>query len=170
VRNRTSESQYASKRPQEKAIRDRTPVTRIIPRRGQYSKNSTSPTRVGLATLLETVERKVIPSGNERDLASISKAELRTSQAKDDTCSRLLTHQQSRGSLNDLEQEVLLVIVSAADGSRQVALPQALISRVLYLEHYPLFAGHPGARKMLRSVRRAFFWPRIAEDVIDTVR
>jgi hypothetical protein len=38
------------------------------------------------------------------------------------------------------------------------------------MEHYPPSAGHPGAHRMFQTRRRTCFWPRIAEDVYETVQ
>jgi hypothetical protein len=70
----------------------------------------------------------------------------------------------------ELNKDGLLVRVSPVDGSQQVVVPQNLVSRILYMEHYPPSAGHPGAHRMFQTIRRTFFWPRIAEDVYETVR
>jgi Integrase zinc binding domain/Integrase core domain len=34
---------------------------------------------------------------------------------------------------------------------------------------HPPSAGHPGAHRIFQTIRRQFFWPRIAEDVYETV-
>jgi hypothetical protein len=51
-----------------------------------------------------------------------------------------------------------------------VVVPQSLVARILYMEHYSSSAGHPGAHRMLQTIRRTFVWPRIAEDDYETVR
>jgi hypothetical protein len=53
---------------------------------------------------------------------------------------------------------------------QQIVVPQSLVSRILYLEHYPPAAGHPGAHRMFQTIRKTFYWPLIAEDVYETVR
>ena len=152
---------------------------RILPVAGQTLRLLTrarySPERlhrsshVGLAVALTTNNRNVIPTGKEQNVATISSDELRTAQAADITCQKLLT-QTSTTSLYDLNDDGILVRVSPSDGSQQVVVPQTLVSRVLYMEHYPPSAGHPGAHRMFQTIRRTFFWPRIAEDVYETVR
>ena len=152
---------------------------RILPVAGQTLRLLTrarySPERlhrsshVGLAVALTTNNRNVIPTGKEQNVTTISSDELRTAQAADITCQKLLT-QTSKTSLYDLNDDGILVRVSPSDGSQQVVVPQTLVSRVLYMEHYPPSAGHPGAHRMFQTIRRTFFWPRIAEDVYETVR
>jgi Integrase zinc binding domain len=99
-------------------------------------------------------------------VTTISSDELRTAQATDITCQQLLT----RTSLYDLNDDGPLVRVSPIDGSQQVVIPKDLVSRIIYMEHYPPSAGHPGAHRMFQTIRRKWFWPRIAEDVYETVR
>jgi Integrase zinc binding domain len=40
---------------------------------------------------------------------------------------------------------------------------------ILYVEHYPPSAGHPGAHRMFQTIRRTFVRPHIAEDVYEAV-
>jgi hypothetical protein len=123
---------------------------------------------VALAVALTTKDWKVIPTGKEQNVTTVSSDELRTAQAADDTCQRLLT-QLPKTSLYDLNDKSLLVRVSPRDGSQQVVVPKDLVSMILYMEHYPPSAGQPGAHRMFQSIRRTCFWPRIAEDVYETV-
>ena len=46
----------------------------------------------------------------------------------------------------------------------QVVIPQSLRDRVLGLSHYAKLAGHPGGRKLYRTLRRHFYWPKTALD------
>jgi hypothetical protein len=121
--------------------------------------NSTT-TPVGLAITL---------NNEERNVDTVSSDELQTAQAADETCQRLLL-QTSKTPMYELNKDGLLVRVSPVDGSQQVVVPQNLVSRILYMEHYLQSAGHPGAHRMFQTIRRTFFWPRIAEDVYETVR
>jgi transposase InsO family protein len=49
-------------------------------------------------------------------------------------------------------------------------VPAAFDPRLIHLDHYPRTVAHPGVTRMLRTVRRTFFWPNMAEDVLETVR
>jgi hypothetical protein len=99
---------------------------------------------VGLAVALTTDDRNVIPTVKEENVTTVSSDELRTAQAADDTCQRLLTH-TSNTSLYDLNDEGRLVRVSPHDRSRQVVIPKDFVSKILHMEHYPPSAVHPGA-------------------------
>jgi hypothetical protein len=117
-------------------------------------------TPVGLAIALNTEERNV---------ATVSSDELRTAQAADETCQRLLL-QTSKTPMYDLNKDGLLVRVSPVDGSQHVVVHQSLVSHILYMEYYPPSAGHPGAHCMFQTIRRTFIWPWIAVDVYEPVR
>jgi Integrase zinc binding domain len=49
-------------------------------------------------------------------------------------------------------------------------MPKILQPRTLYMSHYPLLSGHPGATRMYQSMRRLFYWPAMAADAYATVR
>ena len=89
---------------------------------------------MGLAVALTTDNRNVIPTGKEQNVTTISSDELRTAQAADITCQKLL-NQTSRTSLYDLNDDGILVRVSPSDGSQQVVIPEDLVSMILYMEH-----------------------------------
>jgi hypothetical protein len=131
-------------------------MTRV--RHTPYGKSTTNP--VGLSIALNTEERNVAP---------VSSDELRTAQAADETCQRLLL-QTSESPMYELNKDGIQVQVSPVDCSKQVVVPQNLVSRILYMEHYPPSAGHPGAHRMFQTIRRTFFWPRIAEDIYEKDR
>ncbi|CDF32470.1 unnamed protein product [Chondrus crispus] len=46
----------------------------------------------------------------------------------------------------------------------QVVIPQSVRDRVLGLSHYAKLAGHPGGRKLYKTLRRYFYWPTMALD------
>lgn len=64
----------------------------------------------------------------------------------------------------------LLVRVAPLDLAHQVLVPKDLRPRVLHLSHYPRLVGHPGTTRMYQTLRRAFYWPAMALDVVQTVR
>jgi Integrase zinc binding domain len=85
-------------------------------------------------------------------------------QAVDPVCNKLLLSAY-KSLLYDLNELGILEHKSPFDGSQQIVVPQSLVSRILYLEHYPTAAGHPGSHRMFQTIRKTFFWPRIVEDV-----
>jgi hypothetical protein len=69
----------------------------------------------------------------------------------------------------ELNNNSLLVRFSSIDGSQQVVVPANNVSGILFMEHYPhqrVIREHISFPTILRT----FFWPRIAEDVYETVR
>ena len=46
----------------------------------------------------------------------------------------------------------------------QVVIPQSLRDRVPGLSYYAKLAGHPGGRKLYKTLRRQFYWPSMALD------
>jgi hypothetical protein len=123
--------------------------------------------QVGLALL--STPASYTHTGRETNLAAVSKDELRREQATDPTFQRLLA-MVGGALLYDVNKDGLLIRIAPIDGSLQVIVPDSLTSRILYLEHYPPAVGHPGAHQMFRTIRRSFFWPRMAEDVYETIR
>jgi hypothetical protein len=69
----------------------------------------------------------------------------------------------------DIDERGIIVRVAHLDGVRQIVVPTALIPRLLNLEHYPRMVAHTGVKRMLRNIRRTFFWTNLAEDVLETV-
>jgi Integrase zinc binding domain len=115
-------------------------------------------THVGLASLLEPNSDDRIPTGAEIDVATFSTEELPTEQAVDPVCKKLLLS-ADKSLLYELNDVGILVRKSPFDGSEQIVVPQSLVSRILYLEHYPPAAGHPGAHRMFQTIRKTLFWP-----------
>ena len=50
-----------------------------------------------------------------------------------------------------------------------VIVPASLQPRVLHLEHNTICGGHSGGRRMYQSLRRVYYWPRLALDCYATV-
>jgi hypothetical protein len=109
-------------------------------------------THVGLPSLLEPNSDDRIPTGAEVDGATVSKEELRKEQAVDPVCKKLLLSAY-KSLLYDLNEVGILVRKSPFNGSQQIVVPQSLVSRILYLEHYPPAAGHPGSHRMFQYGR-----------------
>jgi Integrase zinc binding domain len=115
-------------------------------------------THVGLASLLEPNSDDRIPTGAEVDVATVSTEELRKEQAVDPVCKNLLLS-ADKSLLYDLNEGGILVRKSPFDWSLRIVVPQSLVSRILFLEHYPPAASHPGAHRMFQTIRKTFFWP-----------
>jgi hypothetical protein len=115
-------------------------------------------THVGLDSLLEPNSDDRIPTGAKVDVATVSTEELLTEQAVDPVCKKLLLS-ADKSLLHDLNEAGILVRKSPLDGSQQIVVPQSLISRILYLEHYPPASGHPGAHRMFHTIRKTFSGP-----------
>jgi Integrase zinc binding domain len=49
-------------------------------------------------------------------------------------------------------------------------VPASLRDRICTLAHYAKVSGHPGATKMIATIRRQWFWPSMAQDCLATVR
>jgi hypothetical protein len=90
-------------------------------------------------------------------------------QATDDFCRRLRNKTSAR-SLFYIHERGIIVLVAPLDRVRQIVVPAALVPRLLHLEHYPRTVAHPGVTRMLRTILRTYFWPNMAEDVLETVR
>jgi transposase InsO family protein len=124
---------------------------------------------VGLAILTTPTDPPLIPTGRELAVEAISDDEIRQAQTTDPDCQRFLTA-TARAGLYDLNEEGLLIRTAPSDGARQIVVPRSLVSRLLYLEHYPPVVAHPGSHRMFRTMRRSFFWPHMVEDIYETVR
>jgi transposase InsO family protein len=101
--------------------------------------------------------------------AAIQIEEFQAEQAADTDCQRWLESAKP-GNPFDIDENGLLIRIAPLDQSRQTVIPKSLQPRLLHLEHYPPVAGHPGVSRMVRSMRKQFFWPRMAADIADTVR
>jgi Integrase zinc binding domain len=95
--------------------------------------------------------------------------EFRETYALDPDCVRWKTAITGGRPLFDLNYQVLLIRIAPINGSDQVVLPRTLVPRLLHTTHYPPVSGHPGAHRMFATLRRQFFWPRLAMDVYEAV-
>jgi hypothetical protein len=87
---------------------------------------------VGLDSLLEPNSDDRIPTGAEMDVTTIATVELRTDQALDPICKKLLLS-ADKSLLYDLNEVGILVRKSLFDGSQQIVVPQSLVSRILFI-------------------------------------
>ena len=51
----------------------------------------------------------------------------------------------------------------------KVCMPGVVDLKLLILNemHKPPYAGHPGYQKMITSLRKQFFWPKLKEDLVE---
>jgi hypothetical protein len=139
--------------------------TRIL-QRVPHSSPPGHSTPVGLALLTETSH---VPSVLETNVATVSLEQLSREQKNDEECKRVLKTAPRTG-LYDLNQDGILIRIAPSDGTHHTVVPSSLVARILYLEHYPPASGYPGADRMSKTIRRSFFWPKMVEDVYETVR
>jgi transposase InsO family protein len=109
-----------------------------------------------------------IPRGQDENDGVVTIEDLRQAQTGDAACQQLIALPSQTG-IYDVDRRGLLVRVAPSDGTCQVVIPTGLRQRILHNEHCPPSAGHPGAHRMFLSLRRAYFWPRLASDVYETV-
>jgi Integrase zinc binding domain len=103
------------------------------------------------------------------DPAAIQLDEFLREQAADAECRQWLTTAKADTPF-DIDETGVLIRIAPLDKSRKIVVPATVQPRLLHLEHYPQTAGHPGVSRMIRSISRRFFWPRMAADVTETVR
>jgi Integrase zinc binding domain/RNase H-like domain found in reverse transcriptase len=100
---------------------------------------------------------------------AISLEEIRHEQAIDDECDALRMSRVKDGII-DVDEDGILVRIAPLDGSRQIVVPWSLRPRILWLEHFPVVAAHPGVSKMYAAMRRRFYWRKMCKKVEETVR
>lgn len=98
-------------------------------------------------------------------------ADFREAQANDDDCRRHRANLLAGAAGIFSENEDGLIYRRApADGRHQVVVPVSLRQAVMEREHENPTAGHPGGPRMFAAMRRFFYWPAMAVDVVDHVR
>jgi Integrase zinc binding domain len=101
----------------------------------------------------------------------VSLEELRYEQAHDTEIADLLTTGSSgRHPVIDVNDDGIAIRKAPLDRFEQILVPMALRPRVIYLEHYPRSADHPGVTKMFRSMRKRYFWKNMYREIEDAVR
>ena len=97
---------------------------------------------------------------------AVAPQELIREQAIDPLCTRIREEMdagRTRTFKTEAEEFEGTLCRTAAE-SVQVVIPQSLKERVLGLSHYAKLAGHPGGRKLYKTLRRHFYWPSMALD------
>jgi hypothetical protein len=100
---------------------------------------------------------------------AIQMEELIRDQAEDPECLRA-ARRTGAYSLIDYNEHGVLVRRAPLDGFIQILVPASLRPELLHLEHFPRTAGHPCITRMFRSMRKNYYWSRMAHDVAETVR
>jgi Integrase zinc binding domain len=95
---------------------------------------------------------------------AISREEIRHEQAMDDECDALRMSRVKDGII-DVDEDGILVRIAPLDGSRQIVVPWSLRPRLLWLEHFPVFAAHPEVSKVYAAMRRMFYWGNMHKEV-----
>ncbi|CDF40830.1 unnamed protein product [Chondrus crispus] len=99
-------------------------------------------------------------------LRTAGETELICEQAVDPFCNRI-KEEMDTGKVRKFSmetEELEGTLCRTAADFVQVVIPQSLRDRVLGLRHYAKLAGHPGGRKLYKTLRRYFYWPAMALD------
>ena len=97
---------------------------------------------------------------------AVAPEELIHEQAVDPFCSRI-KEETDAGKLRTFTteaEEFEGTLCRNAAEFVQVIIPQSLRYPALGLSHYAKLAGHPGGRKLYKTLRRYFYWPTMALD------
>jgi hypothetical protein len=70
----------------------------------------------------------------------------------------------------DVNDDGIAIRKAPLDGCEHILVPMVLCPRVVYLEHYPISAGHPGVTKMFRYMGKRYFWKNMYREIDDAVR
>jgi len=102
---------------------------------------------------------------------AIDKGEVATAQGEDPLCRKVVEALNAGRAVPFFEDSDGLVGRRAThDGVAQIVVPVPLRERVLRLEHETTLAGHPGESRMYAAMRRYYYWPGMAADVVLHVR
>ena len=106
----------------------------------------------------------------------ISLEELLIEQGKDKFCNQIINYlkggnKQKREDRFEsfFENPETGLLERAATKFSAVVVPQSLVERVLLIAHYTPIGGHPGGRKLYKTLRRKYYWPGLAIDCYRTV-
>ena len=113
----------------------------------------------------------VLTSEADHSVEPISIDEIVREQARDAYCCTKRTEMDHEWNSPFKEDETgLLVRISNLDGAHQIVIPKSMQKRILYANHYPKTAGHPGGRRMFYTMRRYYYWPYMSLDIYNTVK
>ena len=98
----------------------------------------------------------------EDGLPLIRKEDLLVAQVDDDWCQEVWA---TRTEASDFIEEGGLLTRRSFNGfPNRILAPVSLRERILTLAHYPRIQGHPGGRRMSKTICRTWYWPQIARD------
>jgi len=123
---------------------------------------------VGVTTRSGAVLDPQLPEN--RETARIPLGELAQKQAEDEffrEVKRILdTSEPTRFYQN---ADGLLRREGHRAGSQQLVIPRPLVKDVLRAEHSSALVAHPGGSRMYQTMRKHFYWPSLATDVLGWV-
>ena len=97
---------------------------------------------------------------------AVAPEELIREQAVDPFCSRIKEEMNAgkAGTFTTEAEEFEGALCRTAAEFVQVVIPQSFRDGILGLSHYAKLAGHPGGRKLYKTLRRHFYLPSMALD------
>ncbi len=99
----------------------------------------------------------------------ISVEEMLLEQSTDEFCQKVRQEINSGGETKFFEEEETGVLSRQCGPHKQVVVRKSLRQRLLHLAHYTKPGGHPGGRRMYKTLRRQFYWPELALEVYRVV-
>jgi hypothetical protein len=104
---------------------------------------------------------------------AITLEEIHQAQQEEGTC-QTLTNDVLKGNskfyIERVDGKPLLYRQANDPDHRRIYIPVTLRQRVLHLAHYPTISGHPGAKKMFKTLCKEFYWPTMVADVYEFVK
>jgi hypothetical protein len=95
----------------------------------------------------------------------LTKERTRREQREDKFCKYLKIKASSHGEEYFLDQEGV-IYKRRCNGEHRVLVPQSLIEKVVTLSHNPIYAGHPGQKRMVDTVALRYWLPKMKQDII----
>ena len=123
---------------------------------------------VGVTTRSGAVLDPLRPENKEQE--PISMAALAKEQLYDSRCQEIRKDLDITDRTRFYENgDGMLCRHGQQEGTQQVVLPRSLVAYVLNREHSSPLGGHPGETKMYWTIRRRYYWPSLAADVLGWV-
>jgi len=102
---------------------------------------------------------------------AIDKGEVATAQGQDPLCRKVIEALNASRAVPFFEDsDGFICRRSAQDGVDLIVVPVPLRERIVRLEHETTLAGHPGESRMYAAIRRYYYRPGMATDVVLHVR
>ena len=101
----------------------------------------------------------------------ISVTEILREQSRDDFCNAIRSRlERGEGSVSNFKLNSANGVLERILPTHTVTvIPKNLQARLLKLEHEPVIGSHCGGKRMYESMRRYYYWPRMALDCYETV-